>query len=196
VTFGAPASQQYFVVTEIPKGIVQMFWPATDSLDAKVSRRVSMLAAVFNDRLRVKIREEMGDTYSPDAGANLSDTYKGYGHIVAQATIAPDKARAVADAMKAAAASLFEKGVTEEELVRAKQPALTAARQSVRTNPYWIGSVLGAAQEQPERLEWARNRLADIESITPAELTEFAHRFLDPAKASEFISLPEPKKAN
>lgn len=196
VTFGTPTAQQYFVVTEIPKGIVQMFWPATDSLDAKVSRRISMLAAVFNDRLRVKIREEMGDTYSPDAGASLSDTYKGYGHIVAQATVAPDKARAVADAMKAAAASLFEKGVTEEELVRAKQPALTAARQSVRTNPYWIGSVLGAAQEQPERLEWARNRLADLESITPAELTEFAQRFLDPAKASEFISLPEPKKAN
>ncbi len=196
VTFGAPTAQQYFVVTEIPKGIVQMFWPATDSLDAKVSRRVSLLASVFNDRLRVKIREEMGDTYSPDAGANLSDTYKGYGHIVAQATVAPDKARAVADAMKAAAASLFEKGVTDEELVRAKQPALTAARQSVRTNPYWLGSVLSAAQEQPERLEWARNRLADIESITPAELTEFAQRFLDPAKASEFISLPEPKKAN
>ncbi len=196
VTFGAPTAQQYFVVTEIPKGIVQMFWPATDSLDAKVSRRVGLLASVFNDRLRVKIREEMGDTYSPDAGASLSDTYKGYGHIVAQATVAPDKARAVADAMKAAAASLFEKGVTEEELVRAKQPALTAARQSVRTNPYWIGSVLGAAQEQPERLEWARNRLADLESITSAELTEFAHRFLDPAKASEFISLPEPKKAN
>jgi zinc protease len=196
VTFGAPTAQQYFVVTEIPKGIVQMFWPATDALDAKVSRRVSLLASVFNDRLRVKIREEMGDTYSPDAGASLSDTYKDYGHILAQATVAPDKARAVADAMKAAAASLFEKGVTEEELVRAKQPALTAARQSVRTNPYWIGSVLGAAQEQPERLEWARNRLADLESITPAELTEFAHRFLDPAKASEFISLPEPKKAN
>ncbi|MBI2510912.1 MAG: insulinase family protein [Opitutae bacterium] len=196
VDFGAPVAKQFFTVTEIPKGVVQLFWPATDGRDAKISRRLSMLAEVLNDRLRVKIREEMGDTYSPDAGASLSDTYKGYGHIVASATVAPEKARAVADAMKAAAASLFEKGVTEEELVRAKQPILTSARQSVRTNPYWLGSVLAAAQEQPERLEWARNRLGDLESITTAELTEFAHRYLDPAKASEFISLPEAKKAN
>lgn len=196
VEFGAPAAKQFFTVTEIPKGIVQIYWPATDAREAKVSRRVSMLAAVLGDRLRVKIREEMGDTYSPEAGANLSDSYKGYGHIVAEATVAPDKARAVADAMKAAATSLFEKGVTEEELVRAKQPALTAARQSARTNPYWLGNVLASAQEQPERLEWARNRLGDLESITAAELTEFAKRFLDPTKASEFISLPEAKKAN
>lgn len=196
VSFGQPTAQQYFVVTEIPKGVVQIFWPATDGREAHLSRRLSMLASVLNDRLRVKIREEMGDTYSPDAGANLSDTYKGYGHIVAQATVAPDKARAVADAMKAAAASLFEKGVTEEELVRAKQPALTNVRQSLRTNPYWLGNVLSSAQETPERLAWARDRLADTESITAAELTTLAHLYLDPAKASEFISLPEPKKAN
>lgn len=196
VAFGPPVAKQFFTVTEIPKGIVQMYWPATDARDAKLARRISLLAAVFNDRLRVKIREEMGDTYSPDAGASLSDTFKGFGHLVANATVAPDKARAVADAMKAAATSLFEKGVTDEELVRAKQPALTAARQSVRTNPYWLGSVLSAAQEQPERLEWARNRLGDLESITAAELTELAHRYLDPAKSSEFISLPEVKKAN
>ncbi len=194
--FGKPAAQQFFVVTEIPKGIVQIFWPATDGREAHLSRRLGMLASVLNDRLRVKIREEMGDTYSPDAGANLSDTYKGYGHIIAQATVAPDKARAVADAMKAAAASLFEKGVTEEELVRAKQPILTNVRQSLRTNPYWLGNVLASAQETPERLAWARDRLADTESITAAALTKLAHLYLDPKNSSEFIPLPEPKKAN
>jgi zinc protease len=196
VQFGKPAAQQFFVVTEIPKGVVQMFWPATDGRDAHLARRLNLLAAVLNDRLRVKIREEMGDTYSPDAGASLSDTYKGYGHLVAEATVAPEKARAVADAMKAAATSLFEKGVTEEELVRAKQPALTNIKQSMRTNPYWLGNVLSAVQEQPERIEWARTRLAETEGITAAELSALAKQYLDPARVSEFISLPEPKKAN
>lgn len=191
-----PIAQQFFVTTEIPKGLVQLFWEATDGRDVDVARRLNLLASVLNDRLRVKIREEMGDTYSPDAGTSLSDTYHGYGHIVADATVAPDKARAVADAMKAAAADLFERGVTEEELVRAKQPALTAIRQSMRTNPYWIGSVLGAAQEQPQRLDWARTRLSGTEAITAAELSALAKKYLNPAKVHEFISLPEPKKAN
>lgn len=195
VAFGAPVARQYFTQTEIPKGAVQLFWPATDNRDVHVARRLALLASVLNDRLRVKIREEMGDTYSPDAGASLSDTYRGFGHLLANATVAPDKARAVADAMKAAATSLFEKGVTEEELVRAKQPALTSIKQSLRTNPYWLGTVLSAAQEQPERLEWSRTRLSETEAITAAELSALAKQYLDPAKVSEFISLPTPKKA-
>lgn len=195
VAFGAPMARQFFTQTEIPKGTVQLFWPATDNRDVHLARRLALLGSVLNDRLRVKIREEMGDTYSPDAGASLSDTYRGYGHILAEATVAPDKARAVADAMKAAATSLFENGVTEEELIRAKQPALTSIKQSLRTNPYWLGNVLAAAQEQPQRLDWARTRLSETEAITAAELSALAKQYLDPTKVSEFISLPTPKKA-
>lgn len=191
-----PINQSFFVPTEIPKAIVQLFWEATDSRDVDVARRLSLLGNVLGDRLRVKIREEMGDTYSPSAGISLSDTYDGYGHVVATATVAPDKTRIVADAMKAAAADLFAHGVTEEELVRAKQPALTAVRQSMRTNPYWLGNVLSSAQEQPERLDWARTRLSGVEAITAAELTALAQRYLNPAKVHEFISLPVAKQAN
>lgn len=189
-------AESYVVVTEIPKGIVQLNWPATDGRDARLARRLNLLGSVLQDRLRVKIREEMGDTYSPNAGTNLSDTFTGYGFIGAQAVVDPAKARTVADAMRAAATSLFENGVTEEELTRAKQPALTAIRQSMRTNPYWLGSVLSAAQEQPERLEWARTRLSDTESITAAELSALAKQYLDPAKVHEFLSHPAPKKEN
>jgi len=197
VTFPAEAiARQFSVTTEIPKGIVQLYWEATDSSDVNVARRLNLLSAVLDDRLRIKIREEMGDTYSPSAGAQLSDTYRGYGHLVASATVSPDKARAVADAMKEAAAQLFRDGVTEDELVRAKQPALTAIKQSMRTNPYWLGSVLGAAQEFPQRLEWSRTRLSGTEAITAAELTELAKKYLNPAKVHEFISLPEPKKSH
>ncbi|MBA3849242.1 MAG: peptidase M16 [Opitutus sp.] len=189
-------ARQFFVSTEIPKGLVQLFWEATDSRDVDVARRLRMLAEVLSDRLRVKLREEMGDTYSPDAGALLSDTFTGYGHLLAQATVSPDKARAVADAIKAAAADLFAHGVTEEELVRAKQPVLTSVKQAQRTNPYWLASVLGAAQEQPQRLDWARTMLSGNEAITAAELGALAKKYLRPDKVHEFISLPEPRKAD
>ncbi|MDI1334855.1 MAG: insulinase family protein [Lacunisphaera sp.] len=189
----APIVKQYTVPTEIPKGLVQLYWPATDSLDAHRARRVRLLADVFSDRLRVKIREEMGGTYSPTAAPDLSETYPGYGYIVAEATVAPDQARTVADAVLTVAAAMQDNGVTEEELVRAKQPMLTALRENARTNGYWLGTVLGSAQEFPQRLEWSRTRYSDIESITAAELTELAKTYLDPAHASEFIVLPEAK---
>ncbi|HET7536688.1 MAG TPA: insulinase family protein [Candidatus Didemnitutus sp.] len=191
----APIAKEYFVPTEIPKGIVALFWPATDNRDVKLARRLTLLASVFSDRLRKKIREEMGDTYSPSAGANLSDTFRGYGLISADATVAPEQARKVADAMRAVADDLQKNGVTEDELLRAKQPAITAIKQSMRTNPYWLGNVLAAGQEFPERIEWSRTRLSDMESITPAELTPLAAQYLVAAKVSEFISLPEAKPA-
>jgi zinc protease len=190
-----PLAKTYQVPTEIPRGIVQVYWPATDNRDVHLARRLNLLASVFEDRLRLKLREQMGGTYSPEVGSSLSDTYRGYGFIVAEATVAPDQARTIADAIRAVAADLQKNGVTAEELVRAKQPALTAVRESQRTNPYWLGAVLADAQEHPERLEWSRTRLSDMESITAAELTPLAARFLDPARACEFISVPEPKAA-
>ena len=137
----------------------------------------------------------MAGTYSPNAGADLSDTYPGYGWLIADATVAPADAHMISDAIKKVAAGLHDGGVTDEELERARAPVLTALRESSRTNPYWLGTVLGAAQEFPERLEWCRTRYADNESITAAELTALAKQYLDPAKVSEVIVTPEPPKA-
>jgi zinc protease len=188
----APLVRQYTVSSEIPKGVVRLYWPATDGRDVKMARRMRLLSEVFSDRLRVKIREEMGGTYSPSAASDLSDTYPGYGYLVADATVAPDQARSITDAIKAVATSLQTGGVTEEELVRAKQPVLTALRESSRTNPYWLGSVLASAQEFPEKLEWSRTRYTDHESVTAAELSELARQYLNPARASKFMVLPLP----
>ncbi len=186
----APIAKQYTVESEIPKALVRLYWPATDARDVKLTRRMRLLCDVFADRLRVKIREEMGGTYSPNAASDLSDTYPGYGWIVAEATVAPDRTRVIADAIKAVAVALHDNGVTEEELVRAKQPVLTALRESSRTNSYWLGSVLASAQEFPEKLDWSRTRYSDNEGVTTEELSALAKQYLDPARVSEFIVLP------
>lgn len=185
-----PLAHDYAVPTEIPRGIVEIFWPATDNSDVHLARRLGLLSSVLQDRLRVKIREEMGGTYSPNAGSNLSDTFTGYGFLTAEATVAPDQAEAVANAIKAVAADMAANGVTDDQLERAKQPALVAIRQSQRTNGYWLANVIAQAQEEPQRLDWSRTRLSDVESITAAELSALAKEYLDPGRASVFISLP------
>ena len=186
----APLVRQYSVPTEIPKAIVALNWSATDGREVRLTRRLRLLSEIFSDRLRVKIREELGGTYSPEAGADLSDTYPGYGFLVAEAVVAPAQARQIADAIKAVAADLHAHGVTTEELQRAKEPVLTQLRESSRTNGYWLANVLAAAQEQPQRLDWCRTRYSDNEAITTDELTALARQYLDPARMHEFIVLP------
>lgn len=185
-----PFNQSYTIASEIPKGNVFVYWPTTDGLDVKRARRLSLLASVLNDRLRVKIREEIGGTYSPSAGSNASDTFAGYGYIQAGCVVDPAQAGKISALIVAIGDDLATKGVTEDELTRARQPALTAARESLRTNGYWGGSVLARAQEKPEVLDWARTRLPDLEAITAAELSDLAKTYLGREHASRVTILP------
>jgi zinc protease len=90
---------------------------------------------------------------------------------------------------------LAQHGVTEDEFARAKQPALTAVRESFRNNAYWLGYVLARAQEKPEVLDWARTRLADGEAITAADLSALAKTYLGRDRASRVIVRPAPAPA-
>jgi zinc protease len=186
-----PAERRYAVSTDIPRGVVNLDWTATDQYsDIHRARRLQLLAAILSDRLRVAIREKMGDTYSPGASADLSQTFSDYGFIRAQCIVAPDRAQAVAAAMKEAAAALLKDGVTADELERARAPLMTGVRQSLRNNGYWLAAVLASAQETPEHLDWARDRLTDIQSITLSQLNTLAAQYLSPSHEFEFISVP------
>jgi zinc protease len=190
-----PFARDFAIATEIPKGTVALYWPTTDGMEIRRARRLNMLSEVFNDRLRLKVREELGDAYSPGTGSFASDVFPGYGYIQANVTIDPPRAKQVADIIAAIAGELAEKGVTDDELERAKKPVLTTLRESARTNGYWLGSVLSRAQTRPEVLDWCRSRYADNEAITTAELSELAKAYLAANKASRVVVIPAAKAA-
>jgi zinc protease len=186
-----PFTLGYTVPTEIFKSMVALYWPTTDNRDVQVARRLSVLAKVLTDRLRVKIREELGGAYSPRALSSPSDTYVNYGYIFARIMVEPDKADEIAEVAVELAADLARNGVTEDELERAKEPVLTALRESARTNAYWLGAVLLSAQEFPQRLEWSRSRYAGFDSITTSELDVLAAAYLGDDKVFRVIVRPE-----
>ena len=54
------------------------------------TRRLSLLGQILDDRLRLKIRQELGETYSPAAYHVPSDTYKDFGYMTCMATLKPE----------------------------------------------------------------------------------------------------------
>ena len=185
-----PFAKDYVIASEIPKGALTLFWPTTDGMDVRRTRRLNLLAAVFNDRLRVKVREEIAGTYSPHAGSSASDTFPGYGYITASIDVDPGMVGKISDLVISIADDLATNGVTSDELDRARQPLLTSQKESLRSNGYWLGSVLSRAQEKPETLDWARTRTADTEAITTAELSALAKQYLGRARVSRATVLP------
>jgi zinc protease len=192
---GQPFAKEYTIASEIPKGRAIVYWPTTDTIEIKRTRRLDLLASVLKDRLRVKIREELGDAYIYNARSTGFDTFPGYGFFTAAVDVEPAKAAQIADSVIALADDLAQNGVTEDELARAKQPELTAIKESFRKNAYWLDDVLARAQEKPEVLDWARTRLADNEAITAADLNALAKTYLGRDRASRVIVRPAPAPA-
>lgn len=190
-----PFAQDYAIDSQIPKGALLLFWPSDDAMDVHRNRRFGLLASILNDRLRVKVREEIGGTYSPRAGSNTSDTFPGYGYFGASIDIAPQDGEKMAKLVTEIADDLATNGVTADELERARLPLLTTLKETLRNNGYWLSAVLSRAQEKPEVLDWARSRQADVESISAAELSELAKKYLGHARVSRATVLPETKAA-
>jgi zinc protease len=187
-------SKDYAVPTKIPKALIALFWPTADARDIGRTRRLDLLARILGDRLRVKIREQLGGTYAPEADSEPSETFTGYGFMVADAIVDPARSAEIADAILAISTDLQRAGVTADELDRAKKPILTALRDSARTNQYWLSAVLANCQEFPQRLDWCRSRYSDFESITAADLNALAKAYLGPDRAFRAIVKAETNK--
>ncbi len=187
---GGGGEERFEFESRIPSGVVAVYWPTTDMWDIERNRRLSVLSRVFSDRMRVRIREEMGEAYSPFAVSDTSDTYLEYGWFYGLVGIDPERADAVADVVVEIAAELHSGEISEDELQRALRPILTSLRDTVRDNGYWIHSVLASSQEYPQRLEWARRMTEDFESITARELESLAREYLDPDEALTVFVIP------
>ncbi len=190
----APAGDQTLAYAgAIPKDVLALFWPTVDTRDISRVRRLNLLAEILANRLLKTIREELGGSYSPNASNQTNDTFPAYNFIAAQIVLNPDDLDRIRPAVLGVAAALVAKGIEEDELNRARQPILTMLRESERTNAYWVRTVLGAAQERPWLLEWARSRRADYETVTLEQLNALARAYLDPARAIVFVIKPAAK---
>ena len=67
--------------------------------------------------------------------------------------------------------------VSNDELERARNPAISSLRQAQQNNQYYLG-MLSAAQREPRSLELIRQLPARLQSVTAAELQQCAAQYL------------------
>src|SRR6185503_18673951 len=117
-------------------------------LDPRRGRRLVILANILQDRLRIKVREELGATYSAGTQSESSQIFPGYGYLSASIDVEPSMAAKISAFAIDIADELSRKGVTDDEFARAREPVLSYFRQSLRENSYWLNAVLRSAQEK------------------------------------------------
>ena len=174
------------------QAFVQVFWPTRDDSDPQAVSTLALLSEVMGLQLIDEVREKLGATYSPQAISELSDTYTGYGTMMAAIVAAPKDADAIFTAVETIAKDLRDKPVDADTLERARRPLLERTALNRRENGWWLG-VLGESQLRPERLDRYRTIEARLRAVTPAMLQAAAKQYLVPEKALKVRIVPRPK---
>jgi zinc protease len=158
-------------------------WPIDDFLsDTQRARNLAILGEVMQLRLTEELRKAQGVTYSPQASANPSQVFTGYGYLSARVEIPPDKlAGFFADANKIAT-GLRNQDVSPDELERAKKPAVDDLERRRQTNEYWLNALAGG-QEDPRRLAAIRSSVAQVQRVSAADIRRAAETYLVDSKA-------------
>lgn len=174
------------------QGLGYVAWPATDAIDDLTEvRRIEMLAAVLKLRALDEIREKQALAYAPGVSASYSNSYKGYGAISVQAETAPGKLPAFFAAVDAIAASLRDTPISADELKRAREPLVEAARRAQNTNGWWLNQ-LTYIVDRPQYIPQTLTAVPQFEAMTPADIEALARKYLRPELAWKAEVVPEP----
>ena len=171
------------LVTTDQKGqeIVATIWPTQGRFpDIKASVTLQILGAIMNDRLFDRLRG-LGSVYSAQVGTTSSKVFD-YGYIQALAQLQPSAVQTFHDELAKIVADLKAGKLSEDDLTRAREPVLEQLRKSRETNDYWL-SVLDDTQQNPAKLDLARNYEPFLRALTAADITAAANRYLNDANA-------------
>lgn len=175
---------------EANQALVQMLWPTRDGEDLAESLQLNLLEGVVHSLLLDRLREQLGQAYSPGASADQSRVYPGWGTFSINASLTPADVPAARTAMLAVIEQVRTAPVDADTLLRARAPQLEAYDNLLKTNGGWMGLV-DRAQTQPDRLDRFIQGRNLLEGLTPQDIQALAVRYLDPAQRLEITVVPE-----
>ncbi len=179
------------VRTETPKALVVVAYPTEDFWDIRRTRRLSVLAELYNEKLRQRIRENLGAAYSPYAYNRSYRAYKGYGMTQIFVQVEPSKAPAIVKEVRQIAEQLSQSISDTDEFRRVLDPTLTYIKDLRQKNSYWLNSVLTGAARHPEQLDWARTFETDYAAVQMDEIAALARKYLVNERAAAIILTPQ-----
>ena len=178
------------VETKIPNGLVYVSFATDDIWDIHQTRRLSLLADVFSERMRIQIREKLGEAYSPFAFNRPSRGYDGYGLFNAVVEVKPGSAELVITEIQKIASELSGTAISQDEIRRSLEPTLNSIKDMRQRNGYWLKTVLMGSKRHPQKIDWSRSIRRDYAAITPADLQTLANQYLNSNDAAVIVALP------
>lgn len=168
--------------------IVHVRWAVDGKYNMKDAITTQALGSVLSDRYFQKIREENSMGYSAGANSKSTSGFAPSYAITASANIKPECKDQCLEIIYKELEILAKEGVTEEELKKYKEPALTSFAQSQRSNEYWTGTLTTYLLEN---FDSDTGKAELIKSITSADLQKMADKLLKSGNRVTVVMTPE-----
>lgn len=191
-TRGFTAQRGQHILThrgEADQAVLQWIWPTTDDSDLAATLRLDLLSRVVRLELTDRLREELGQAYSPSAGSNPNHFYPGYGTFTISAAVAADQVAPSRAALRQLIVDLRDRPLDADVLERARKPFLEDYNNVLKDLNGWL-SLAARAQSEPDRLDRYLAVPQVVAAITPEDLQQAARQWLTPDGAVELLVVP------
>ena len=175
---------------EPDQALLQWYWPTTDDRDLGETLRLDLMARIVRLELTDRLREKLGQAYSPSAGSAPSHYYPGYGAFIIGASVAADKRAATEEAVAGLLADLRAAPLDADVIERARKPYLEEYNNALKDLGGWMG-LAARAQSEPKRIDRFLAVPGLMAKITPEDIHQMALKYLAPDAAVEFVVVPE-----
>ncbi|MEP5937322.1 MAG: insulinase family protein [Erythrobacter sp.] len=175
---------------EADQALVRMVWPTDDNSDPHKVTLMRLLVGIVRLELQQRLREELGQAYSPRAGSQMSRYYPGYGTFMISTSVEADEIEATRAAIATLLDDLRTKPIEADTIDRVRRPLIENYENTLKTLGGWM-NLAARAQSQPDRLERYFAYPDRLNAITPEQLQAAAQQYLAPHDALEFLVLPE-----
>lgn len=166
-------------------------WATDAGLDGiRVSRQLTILTEVFNNRLRDAMRERAGASYAPSVRLDWPVDVDSGGSIMGYAQLRPQDVPTFFAEAQRIAQDLTVNPPSEEELARVTEPLRNYYERFSSGNMFFMLEMQGASTD-PRRMAALRGFLNDYSETTPEAMLALAKRYFGASPGWRMAVIPE-----
>lgn len=175
---------------EADQALIRIVWPTTDDSDLTEALRLNLLAHIVEIKLQEKLREELGQAYSPSAGSSTSRVWRGYGTFSLNASVEFVQLEAAREAIGAMLTELRDGQLDEDTVNRARRPMLEDYDNILKSLGGWM-SFADRAQSEGDRLDRYFAAPDILKAFRPGDLVAAVRQYLGENESVEILVVPK-----
>ncbi|WP_309621821.1 insulinase family protein [Novosphingobium sp.] len=155
------------------------------------SRQLEILTQIMSNRVLDKVRERMGQSYSPQAVSDWPVDLDGGGKIMVLAQMKPELVPVFFEVADEIAADLIANPVSADELERVTEPLKQQLTRAVTGSNGFIMYLIEGATQDPARYGVVRSLLSDYTVTTPEKMQALAAKYLVRGNSWRLAVIPQ-----